>query len=706
MNVQVFDTVLEEDLLLSPPLASSNKTNNNQSNSSSDQSPQQPLPLPLRKLIGAIDQGTSSTRFLVFTPQGRILASAQTEHDQIYNPTAAGWHEHDPLQLWDRTQACIQAVGDALHAKNVNLQSFLAGVGITNQRETTIAWNRQTGIPYYNAIVWDDTRTQSIAEQVARGNPNRLRRQTGLPLAAYFAGTKVKWLLDNVEALRRDLQDSVQCHNVCFGTVDTWLMYQLTGEPALNTEKARNCQGLFCTDVTNASRWLFLDLETVQWDESLVNDVCAPHHLPLSCLPKICPSGHVFGNCQGSSVSYLANVPIASVLGDQQAALFGQAAFGPGEAKNTYGTGLFLMMNTGTERPQSQRLLTTIAYQLNETGAVHYALEGSVSHSGSTIQWLRDQLQIIPSAPDSEALATVHNHGLYFVPAFCGLFAPHWRSDARACLVGLTTHHHKGHVCRAALEAAAYQAKEVFDAIAADSGAPPLQALKVDGGGTANNLLMQFQADMLQVPVVKPVIQETTCLGVAYCAGLTVGVWKDLDQLRTLANRAVGMTYHPKMSDLERQANWLGWKKAVSRSIGWMDVVPEDNHNKSSSSSTTRDQPQQVTATAAAAATTTVALVPPTTSKEPSALLLLPDTAVVATTTEQEDDNAYHKHHYHHHNYRTLATAVAGSSLLGLGVGALLSTLFAAATTAMDSSSRAAGAATTLTSRSSTSGRS
>ncbi|KAL7569695.1 hypothetical protein ACA910_007466 [Epithemia clementina (nom. ined.)] len=570
MNVQVYESVLQEDC----------------GYYSVDPNPSSPSSSPSSclLLIGAIDQGTSSTRFLVLTHKGRIAASAQVEHKQIYPPSAAaGWHEHDPLELFVNTKACIQAVGSALKNRCgidlTNPNTRLQALGITNQRETTIAWNRVTGIPYYNAIVWDDTRTQGIAEHVSQGNPDRLRDQTGLPVAAYFAGTKVKWLLDHVQALRDDVADPVEQANVCFGTVDSWLIYQLTGQPATgrstSTTTTTNQGGRFCTDVTNASRWLFLDIHTMQWDQSLVDQVCAPHCLPISCLPQVCPSSHIFGVCRADNgISYLNNVPIAGVLGDQQAALFGQTAFAPGEAKNTYGTGLFLMMNTGTKAAKSQRLLTTVAYQLGSDQPVHYALEGSVSHSGSTIQWLRDQLQIIPSAPDSEAVATIRNDGLYFVPAFCGLFAPHWRSDARACLVGLTTSHHKGHVCRAALEATAYQTREVFDAIQTDA-AVQLLSLKVDGGGTTNNLLMQFQADMLQVPVVKPVIQETTSLGVAFCAGLAVGVWNDLDEIKQLW--AVSRIYHPRMSEPERHHNWRGWTKAVSRSLGWVDV--EKNHN-------------------------------------------------------------------------------------------------------------------------------
>ena len=552
-----------------------------------------------RSLIGSLDQGTSSTRFLVFTTQGRIAASAQAEHEQIYTETA-GWHEHDPLEIYFKSFACIQAVGDALKARGIDLGiTPLVAVGITNQRETTIAWNRATGIPYYNAIVWDDTRTQTVANELANGNPYRLKEKTGLPLASYFAGTKVKWLLDNVEALKQDMADPIKRNDVRFGTVDAWLIYQLTGRRAENQLKAANSGGLFKTDVTNASRWLMMDLLKVQWDQDLVDEICAPHQVPMSCLPEICPSCHIFGHCsEESGVEYLKNVPIAAVMGDQQAALFGQTAFEPGEAKNTYGTGLFLMMNTGTRTPSSQGLLCTVAYQIGKDQPVHYALEGSVSHSGSTIQWLRDQLQIIPSAPDSEAIATVQNDGLYFVPAFAGLFAPRWRSDARACLVGLTTSHHKGHVCRAALGASAYQTREVFEVIEKESGVN-LHSLKVDGGGTANNLMMQFQADMLGVPVVKPVIKETTSLGVAFCAGLATGAWNDLDEIKKLW--AISKTYSSQMSKEERERNWNGWNKAVTRSLGWVDNCSERSpeskermKNGKQESQTAAETPEQV----------------------------------------------------------------------------------------------------------------
>jgi glycerol kinase len=576
IKVEFFDTVWNEDFT----------TNNNTA----------------VKLVGAIDQGTSSTRFLVFSAvTSRIVASAQMEHAQLYPVT--GYHEHDPVTLWQNTVACIHAVVQLLlrHSNCDWNSDTLAAIGITNQRETVIAWNRLTGRPYYNAIVWDDARTAEIAETIrtssaasTNGSSSRtLTAVTGLPVSSYFAGTKVKWLLDHVEPLRTDVRERPE--EVCFGTVDAWLLFQLTGTAPKSEATGRklkgaagavNTGGVFKTDVTNASRWLFMDLQTCQWDADCVETVCAPHTLPLSTLPEICPSSHIFGTVHaecGLPVS-LQGVPLAAVLGDQQAALFGQAAHSAGHAKNTYGTGLFLMMNTGpTPVASTHGLLTTVAYQLGTTGAVYYALEGSVSHAGSTIQWLRDQLNVISTAAESETLArtVVSNDGLYFVPAFSGLFAPHWRSDARGCIVGMTASHHKGHICRAALEAAAYQTKEVFDAIEKDSGCE-LKTLNVDGGGTHNKLLMQFQADIIQVPVVKPVVMETTSMGAAFCAGLAVGVWKDLEEIEQLW--AVAETFKPKMSVETRAKNVAGWNKAVSKSLGW---VGEGHENGSKEATTT-----------------------------------------------------------------------------------------------------------------------
>ena len=471
-------------------------------------------------------------------------------------------------------RATLHALEEVLPKNNSTTDRPIVAIGITNQRETTIAWNSKTGVPYYNAIVWDDTRTTHIAHELAAGNTDRLRNKTGLPLASYFAGTKVKWLLDNVPRLANDISDESTKEFVKFGTIDSWLMYQLTGQPNIDdsssSETAANVGGLHITDATNASRWLFCDISKVEWDQSLVDRVCAPHKVPLSALPAIRSSSEVYAQC---TLPFLKGVPIASILGDQHAALFGQCAFEAGEAKNTYGTGLFLMMNTGKKRvPSKHGLLTTIAYHIGDE--VVYALEGSVSHSGSTIQWLRDQLCIIKDAAESETLArtTEHNDGLYFVPAFAGLFAPYWRSDARACIVGMTATHRKGHICRAALEATAYQTREVFDAMYSDSKVV-LKQLKVDGGGTHNKLLMQFQSDIIDVPVVQPKVMETTAMGAAFAAGLAVGVWKDMSEIK--AYWSVAKSYTPQMKAAERAKNWAGWKKAITKSLNWVEEEEE-----------------------------------------------------------------------------------------------------------------------------------
>ncbi|CAJ1934489.1 unnamed protein product [Cylindrotheca closterium] len=523
--------------------------------------------------VGSVDQGTSSTRFLVFTKKGEIAAWSQMEQTQTFpsGEDKVGWHEHDPLEIWNDVKQCMSEVDRILETNNIQFE--IEAIGITNQRETTVAWNAKTGTPYYNAIVWDDTRTNHIASQVAAGDPDRLREKTGLPLASYFAGTKVKWLLENVSELQKDLKEKPE--EVRFGTIDTWLLYQYTGSPS-TAKGAGNINGLFLTDVSNASRWLFCDIEKVEWDQELVNAVCSPYQVPLSVLPEIRSSSEVYGKTtkDATGVGTMEGVPVAGILGDQQAALFGQTAFQPGEAKNTYGTGMFLMMNTGTKLvPSNHGLLTTIGYQIGADGPVTYALEGSVSHSGSTIQWLRDQLQIIDDAPESETLATEHNDGLYFVPAFAGLFAPHWRADARACIVGMTASHHKGHVCRAALEAVAYQAKEVFDAIYKDSNVL-LKNLKVNGGGTNNKLLMQFQADIINVPVITPHIMETTAMGAAFAAGLAVGFWKDTDEIKALWS--VASTFTPSMKEVDRAKNCYGWQKAISKSLDWIEEEDYD----------------------------------------------------------------------------------------------------------------------------------
>lgn len=394
----------------------------------------------------------------------------------------------------------------------------------------------------------------------------------------------MKWLVENVANLREDLQDRHAREKVCFGTVDAWLLYQLTGTKSPE-DTAANCKGIFATDVTNASRWLFLNLNTTNWDKELIDEICGPHDVPISSLPEILPSSHRFGSCtKDCGIPGVEGVPLTAILGDQQAALFGQCAFDAGKAKCTYGTGLFLMKNVGTKRVASTRgLLTTVAYQIGKGGKVFYALEGSVSHSGSTIQWLRDKLNMIKSASESENFAreTESNEGLYLVPAFAGLFAPHWRSDARACIVGMTASHHKGHICRAALEAACYQAREVFEAIVGDSPFE-LKSLSVDGGATENRLLMQFQADILNLTVIRPEVGETTALGAAFAAGLCVGVFKDVTQLTEL--REIRERFEPNMNEPEREKNWKGWQKAVSRSLDWIET--DDTASPSSAAPT------------------------------------------------------------------------------------------------------------------------
>lgn len=496
------------------------------------------------KYIAAIDQGTSSTRFIVFDHDGRVAAVDQKEHKQFY--PQSGWVEHDPMEIWIRTQEVIL---NALQKSGIH-PSEIAALGITNQRETTVVWDRNTGQPLHPAIVWQDTRTDGICQELAKkGGQDRLREETGLPLATYFSGPKIKWLIDNVPAIT----EAVQNGTALAGTIDTWLVWNLTG--------GKN-GGLHITDGSNASRTLLMNLETRQWDASLLDLM----GVPVSILPEIRPSSQVFGEARG----ILEGVPIASVLGDQQAALFGQTCFAPGEAKNTYGTGCFMLMNTG-EKPVPSRngLLTTFGYQLENKPAV-YCLEGSIAISGALVQWLRDNLGIIEKSSDIEALARSvdDNGGAYIVPAFSGLFAPYWRSDARGVIVGLTRFVNRGHIARAALESTAYQTREVLDAMRSDSGID-LQSLKVDGGMVVNDLLMQFQADVLNVPVTRPKVAETTSLGAAYAAGLAVGFWKSLDELRD--KWAPEKTWSPAMQPSDRDRLYSGWKKAVTRSFDWIE---------------------------------------------------------------------------------------------------------------------------------------
>ncbi|SMQ68203.1 glycerol kinase GlpK [Agreia sp. VKM Ac-1783] len=500
----------------------------------------------MSKYVIAIDQGTTSSRAIIFNHEGGIVSTGQKEHEQIF--PKAGWVEHNPKEIWDNVR---EVIGQALSKANLTRHDIVA-VGITNQRETAVVWDKNTGEPVYNAIVWQDTRTQSIVDRLsADGGGDRFKDTVGLPLSTYFAGTKIVWILENVEGAR----ERAEAGDLIFGTTDTWVLWNLTG--GVNG-------GVHATDVTNASRTLFLDLKTLEWDEEILK----AFDVPKSMLPVVRSSSEVYGTVSDSSL--LREVPVAGILGDQQAATFGQAAFDKGEAKNTYGTGNFLIFNTGTDIVKSENgLLTTIGYKLGD-GETHYALEGSIAVTGSLVQWLRDNLGIIQSAPDIEVLAKTvdDNGGAYFVPAFSGLFAPHWRSDARGALVGLTRYVNKGHIARAALESIAFQTREVLDAVNADSGVP-LTELKVDGGATANDTLLQFQADILNVPVVRPVVAETTALGAAYAAGLAVGYWDNLDDLRN--NWQEDKRWTPNMDDAERERLYRNWKKAVTKTLDWVD---------------------------------------------------------------------------------------------------------------------------------------
>ncbi len=496
--------------------------------------------------VVAIDQGTTSTRAMVFDRSGKVVAVDQLEHRQIF--PRAGWVEHDALEIWQNTRA---VVGGALGKANLNATHIVA-VGITNQRETTVVWERATGQPIHNAIVWQDTRTQAICDELAGDvGPERFKAVTGLPLATYFAGPKVRWILDNVDGARA----RAEAGELLCGTIDTWLLWNLTG--------GADDDGIHVTDVTNASRTLLMDLRTLAWDEQ----IAAEMGVPLAMLPEIRSSSEVYGMCKPG---ILIDVPVAGILGDQQAATFGQACLEVGTAKNTYGTGNFMLLNTGTEIIDSTHgLLTTVCYQLDDAPPV-YALEGSIAVTGSLVQWLRDNLGLIADAREIEALAATvdDNGGAYFVPAFSGLFAPHWRSDARGALVGLTRFVNKGHIARAVLEATAFQTREVLEAMNADSGVP-LTELRVDGGMVANETLMQFQADLLGVDVVRPLIAETTALGAAYAAGLAVGYWESTDEIAQ--HWGEDRRWSPQMGEVERERLFRQWKKAVQRTLDWVD---------------------------------------------------------------------------------------------------------------------------------------
>lgn len=491
------------------------------------------------RFVGAIDQGTTSTRFIVFDQSGAIIASAQTEHAQIM--PQPGWVEHDASEIWVNTQVVIAA---ALAEAGL-VASDLAAVGITNQRETTLLWDKASGKPVHNALVWMDTRTEAlVSAYAAEGGQDRFRAQTGLPLATYFSGLKLRWLLDHVPGARA----GAEAGDLLFGTIDSWLAWHLTGQHV--------------TDVTNASRTQLMDLATLDWDADLLD----AFGIPRACLPEIRSSSEVYGTCSGT----LAGVPLAGILGDQQAALFGQACLAPGEAKNTYGTGCFMLMNTGEKPfPSKAGLLTTLGYKLGDAPAV-YALEGSISISGALVQWLRDNLGLIENAGEIEALAaSVEDNGdVYFVPAFSGLYAPHWDASARGVIAGLTRFASKGHLARAVLEATAFQVREVIDAMTADSGVA-ITELRSDGGMVVNELLMQFQSDLLGVPVVRPKVIETTALGAAYAAGLATGFWATTADITT--NWGEDKRWMPGMAEDRRAALYGKWNKAVVRSRDWVD---------------------------------------------------------------------------------------------------------------------------------------
>ena len=499
------------------------------------------------KYVLAIDEGTTSARAIIFNHSGQIVSVGQKEFEQIF--PRAGWVEHDAVEIWESVR---EVIGQALSKASINRHQ-LSAVGITNQRETAVVWDKNTGEPVYNAIVWQDTRTQKICDELAGDEgPDRFKDICGLPLATYFSGPKVKWILDNVEGARA----KAEAGDLLFGNMDTWVLWNLTG--GVNG-------GVHVTEPTNASRTMLMDVRKLQWDDSM----CEVMGIPKSMLPEIKSSSEVYG--KASRESLLIDTPIAGILGDQQAATFGQACFEKGNAKNTYGTGCFMLMNTGQEAVFSENgLLTTVCYKLGDKPTV-YALEGSIAVAGSLVQWLRDNLRMFDSAPEIETLATSveDNGGAYIVPAFSGLFAPYWRPDARGALVGLTRFVNRGHIARAVLEATAYQTREVLDAMNADSGVP-LTELKVDGGMTANETLMQFQADQVGVPVIRPVVAETTALGAAYAAGIAVGFWNGEEDV--VKNWAEDKRWEPKMDDDERDRLYRNWKKAVTKTFAWVDA--------------------------------------------------------------------------------------------------------------------------------------
>jgi glycerol kinase len=494
--------------------------------------------------VGALDQGTTSTRFMIFDHAGQVVGLDQKEHEQIY--PKPGWVEHDAMEIWERCQSVIRTALDKQKLK----ASDLAAVGVTNQRETTVVWDRTTGKPVYNAIVWQDTRTDKYVNEFSKdGGQDRLRPKTGLPLATYFSGPKVKWILENVDGTRQKAESG----DLLFGNIDTWCIWNLTGGTS---------GGAHVTDVTNASRTLLMNLQTLDWDDEILDLM----GIPRAMLPEIRASSEEYGKAVGT----LDGIPVAGDLGDQQAALFGQTCFSVGEAKNTYGTGNFLLLNTGTEAVQSKSgLLTTLGYKIGDQPAV-YCLEGAIAITGALVQWLRDNIGLITKSEEVETLAKTvdDNGGCYFVPAFSGLFAPYWRNDARGVIAGLTRYVNKGHIARATLEATAWQTREVVDAMNQDSGVD-LTSLKVDGGMVYNELLMQFQADVLGVPVIRPTVAETTSLGAAYAAGLATGFWSEVEDLR--ANWGKDKQWEPKLDKAEVEKEYAFWKKAVTRTFDWVE---------------------------------------------------------------------------------------------------------------------------------------
>jgi len=499
--------------------------------------------------VGAVDQGTTSTRFIIFDHSGQIVGLDQKEHEQIF--PKPGWVEHSPMEIWKNTE---EVIGGALSKTGIK-GSDLAAIGITNQRETTVLWNKNTGKPYNNAIVWQCTRTDKICRELIKdGGQDRFREKTGLPVATYFSGPKIKWILDN----NPDARDGARKGDVFFGTMETWVIWWLTGGPE---------GGAHVTDVTNASRTMLMDLHSLEWDD----DILGLLNIPKQILPEIVPSSDTdYWGFTANHGPVGARIPVCGALGDQQAALVGQHCFEPGEAKNTYGTGCFLLLNTGSEPVASKHgLITTLAYQRRGQDPV-YALEGSIAIAGALVQWLRDNLGMISEASEVEDLARTaeDNGGVYIVPAFSGLFAPYWRSDARGVMVGLTRYANKGHISRAVLEACAYQTRDIVEAMNKDSGVS-LGHLKVDGGMVYNDLLMQFQADTLAVPVIRPRVAETTALGAAYAAGLAVGFWSGLEELH--ANWNADKTWQPTMTAEDRENGYLGWKKAVERTFNWIE---------------------------------------------------------------------------------------------------------------------------------------